>query len=189
MDVIRTFLTSTLAIAAGCAPRAASPIAVPARTLVGSDGAAHALVDPAAKLTVIEFFSAHCPCQSVHDTRLRDLAAEYAARGVAFVAVDSERGAGVEADRAQAEQRGYSYPILVDADGAVARAVRAGYATYTVVVDREGRVVFAGGIDSDRTHLTDDAVPYLREALDDALAGRAVRRPEAKALGCALAME
>ncbi len=41
-------------------------------------------------------------------------------------------------------------------------------------------------IDSDRTHLQDDAKPYLRRALEDVTAGRAVREAETKAMGCAL---
>jgi peroxiredoxin len=185
---VRSFAALALALAA-CAPAAAPPRSIPERALLGTDGQTHLLVDPAARVTVIEFFSAHCPCQAEHDARLRDLAAAYTPRGVAFVAVDSERGAGVEADRAQAERRGYPYPILVDPGGAVARALRAEFATFTVVVDRDRRVLFAGGIDSDRSHTTDDAIPYLRDALDDALAGRPVRHTDAKALGCALAIE
>jgi hypothetical protein len=181
-------LAALALVLAACAP-AVAPRSIPDRALLGSDGRSHPLIDPAARLTVIEFFSAHCPCQAEHDARLRDLAAAYAPRGVAFVAVDSERGAGVEADRAQAERRGYSYPILVDPGGAVARAMGAEFATYTIVVDRNRRVLFSGGIDSDRSHSTDDAVPYLRDALDDALAGRPSRHTDAKALGCALAIE
>ena len=69
----------------------------------------------------------------------------------------------------------------------IATAVGAESATYTVVVDRVGTIRYRGGIDSDRTHLTPDATPYLADALEDLLAGRAPRVPESRALGCALA--
>jgi hypothetical protein len=147
------------------------------------------LVDANAKLTVIEFFSAHCPCQIRHDERLRAIADEYRDRLVAVVAVDSEVGTGPARAGAEALQRRYPFPILIDTRGAVAKAVQASYATYAVIVDREGRVLYAGGIDSDKNHLTDDATHFLRDALDDALANRPVRRPIGKTLGCALTLE
>jgi hypothetical protein len=158
-----------------------------AQPLLGTDGASHTLApDGAQRLTVVFFFSNHCPCQSAHDTRLRALHATYHPRGVDFVAVDSEHGATIERDRGEAETRGYPFPILLDPGGALAQTVGAEYATEALVLDRSGTVRYHGGIDSDRTHLQDDASPYLRDALDDLLAGRPPRRAESKALGCAL---
>jgi hypothetical protein len=55
-----------------------------------------------------------------------------------------------------------------------------------LLVDTSGRVMYRGGIDSDRSHLRDDATPYLQNAIEDALAGRSLRNPEAKTLGCSL---
>jgi hypothetical protein len=154
----------------------------------GTDGVSHPLVDPRASFTVVEFFSAHCPCQAKHDERLRALAARFRNEGVAFIAVDSEAAAAVARDASEAARRGYSYPILIDPEGRAARALRADYATYTLLLDRTGRVLYRGGIDSDRSHLRDDAIPYLRNAIDDAVAQRAIRLPEAKTLGCSLVL-
>jgi hypothetical protein len=75
---------------------------------------------------------------------------------------------------------------LIDEKGSLAKAYGAAYAGHTVVLDRAGTVVYRGGIDSDRVHLTDDATPYLRNALDDLVAGRPPRVAGAKVLGCAL---
>jgi hypothetical protein len=154
--------------------------------LPGTDGHAHALIDPGARFTVVEFFSAHCPCQQIHDERLRVLAAAYASRGVAFLAVDAESDAAMDRDRAEAERRRYPYPILLDPEGTSADALRAEFATYTVVVARDGRVLYRGGLDSDKSHLTSDATPYVRDALEDALAGRSPARPKTEPLGCSL---
>ena len=139
-----------------------------------------------APFTVVTFFSAHCPCQTAHDARLRDLYAAYAPRGVQFVAIDAESGASDARAAAEHDKRRYPYPVLADPGGASADALAAAYATYTVVLDREGRVRYHGGIDSDRTHLTRDAEPYVKNALDDLLEGRDVRTKEGKVLGCAL---
>lgn len=145
-----------------------------------------ALADPAAPFTVVEFFSAHCPCQARHDARLAVLARRYGPLGVSFVAVDSEADASLERDRREAEQRGYTYPMLLDPEGSIARALHADYATYTVLLDARQQVLFHGGIDADRTQLHADATPYLSNALDDAVTGRPIRVPEAKTLGCSL---
>lgn len=139
-----------------------------------------------APFTVVIFFSAHCPCQSAHDERLRTLAARYAAAGVRFVLVDSERDASRQRDQEEARGRRYPFPILDDPHGSLADALGAEYATYTVVLDGSKRVRYAGGLDSDKQHLTEDARFYLRDALDDLLAGREPRVTEGRALGCVL---
>ncbi len=183
-------LCSTLALAAlsGCAAREPNVVAVPHVALESPNGAgldARALAGDA-KYTVLVFFSAHCPCQRAHDARLRAMAEAYAPRGVVFAAVDSEVHATPERDAAEAAKRGYPYPILVDRGAALATALGATYATYTVVFDRDGRILYHGGLDTDRRTLHDDATFYLRDALDDLLAGHDPRMPTGKTLGCAL---
>ncbi|MEO7112150.1 MAG: redoxin family protein [Polyangiaceae bacterium] len=184
MDMTKFYVVFFSAMTA-CAP-ARAPSSPPQMSLAGTDGQAHALVDPQSRFTVVEFFSIHCPCQAQHDERLRALAAAYASRGVSFRAVDSEVGASVERDRNEAQRRAYPYPILIDDHGTVARAYGADYATYSVLVDANGHILYSGGIDSDKSHLRDDATPFLRDAIDDALSQRPMRRTEAKALGCSL---
>ena len=139
-----------------------------------------------AKLTVVFFFSAHCPCQAAHDARLRALFSRYSPHGVQFVAVDAEASASSEVDGREAQARGYPFPIVSDPDGKLADELGAGVATFTVVIDERGRVVYSGGIDSDRSHLTEGAEPWLNDALAALLAGKTPKITESKALGCAL---
>lgn len=139
-----------------------------------------------APLTVLFFFSAHCPCQSAHDPRLRDLYQRYAPRGVRFVAIDAEATAAVDVDAREARARGYPFPIVSDPDGELADELGAESATFTVVIDERGRVLYRGGIDSDRSHLTDDAELFLGDALASLVAGKLPKVATSKALGCAL---
>jgi thiol-disulfide isomerase/thioredoxin len=184
--VLRLLVVLALSLA-GCAP-ARSPTVASGRFL-GSDGATHELVAANARFTVVEFFSAHCPAQAKHDPRLIELAQRYRAQGVAFYAIDSEHDASLDRARAEAARRGYPFVILLDPEASAARSLRADYATYSVLLDRQARVLFRGGIDSDRNYLTPNRTPYLEQAIQEALADRPISRPEAKTLGCSLAFK
>lgn len=172
---------------ASCATDAGAVSFVPALPLVREGGTldARALASDAT-LTVFVFFSPDCHCLRQHEARLRDLDATFRARGVQFFMVDSEVRASIERDAEEARRRAYTFPILVDCGARLADAVGAEYAAYAVIVDRSGRLRYRGGVDSDKDHLHADATPYLRDALDDLLAGRDPRVANAKTLGCAL---
>jgi peroxiredoxin len=186
--VVRLGFSLAAALALGaCAAPARAP-RLPDLVLPSSDGASLRLseLEARAPLTVVVFFSAGCPIQRAHDARLIALAARYRPRGVQLVAVDSEATATPASDRDEARRRAYPFPILSDPDGKVADALGAEVATHTVVLDATGRARYRGGLDSDRTHLHDDAALYLRDALDRLLDGREPERVETVAPGCML---
>lgn len=183
----RWALVATIfAIAASSCAKTAPP-AVPTVTLArtGGQDVAFPNVLEDAPYTVLIFYADACPCFRVHDDRIRELARTYEPRGVRFFVVDSEIGATVERDAAASRERGLP-PILVDHGAKLADALGAEYATYSVVLDRDGHVRYRGGIDSDKMRLTADAKHYLRDAIDDLLAGRDPKVAEGKALGCSL---
>jgi hypothetical protein len=171
-----------------CAAGVPPAVQVPSTPLVRPGGEtvdARQLAE-GAKLTVLVFFSAHCTCLDEHQGRLKALYEQYRPRGVELFMIDSETGASAERDEVEAKARRYPFPILADPGARLANRLGAQYATYSVVVDTQGRVLYRGGIDSDKSHLSDDATTYLKDALDDALAGRPPRLAEGVALGCAL---
>jgi hypothetical protein len=174
-------------LGAACASAPASlPTLEPTR-LPGTDGVVHEVPAPAAaSFTVLVFFSANCDTQRAHDPRLVALARRYEQQGVVFFAVDSEQGSRAGEDAQEVRLRHYPYPILMDEQARLAGALDAQYSTYSVVLDRQGHVRYHGGIDSDQIHMTKDATAYLRDALDDLLAGREPRRTFGEALGCSL---
>lgn len=168
-----SLLSLALAIVSACA--SASPVHEVRLTDPARAGEV-TLVDLArdARLTVLVFFSSHCPCQRAHDARLVALAERWAPRGVALIAVASEEGfTAADAERERAA-RGYPFPLVVDPEARLARSVGATFATHVTIVDHEGRVRFGGAIDSDVVKLHDDATPYLEDAMSALTSGRAV---------------
>jgi peroxiredoxin len=179
---VRTIWTLLLlAACAAPAARSAHELEVTGR---GGDRATIAQRMNGAPYAVVTFFSAECPVQKAHDARLRQLAIDYGPRGVAFFAVDTDPSATPESSAAAARTRSLPFPILIDKDAALVRLLDAEFSTFSVVLDARGRVLYRGGIDSDRVHLKDGARLYLRDALDDVLAGRQVRVAVTEALGC-----
>jgi hypothetical protein len=173
---------------ASCVAQVPHATRMPNAPLIGPHGESLGVrgLSELAPLTVLVFFSPDCDSLTLHDARLRALAAAYHPRGVQLFMIDSERRGSLERDAAEARRRAYGFPILLDRGARVADLLGAEYATFAVVLDSTGRVRYRGGIDSDRMYLHDDATTYLADALDDLLASREPRVTEAKALGCAL---
>ena len=176
--------------AAGCvhAPAIDQVVALPETPLLATDRETHKLADlvSGAPATVVEFFSSDCPCQDAHDPRLIALYEHYHPLGVRFVIVDANYSAALDHDLAEASERHYPFPILIDPGGAMIKALGAKYATYSVLLDSQGRVRYRGGFDSDRHPLSAHPKPYLDEAIGALLAGRDPNPAETKTLGCAL---
>ena len=175
-------VVSLLAPSTRAASAPADAFAIPLRAPDGATVALDAFVRAHA-LTVVIFTAEGCPVLAAHRERLRALAGELAPRGVAFVAVDSERHGDGAAARGEALP---GIPLLRDEGGRLAAALDARFATESFVFDRGRALRYRGGIDADRTHLSDAPRAYLRDALTQLLVGRPPQIAEAKALGCAL---
>jgi len=170
-----------------CVVGCGAPLSPSKLPLIAGDGSTRTFDDLVRheSVTAFVFVSADCPCLHAHLDRLRAIARDYSVKGVQLVAVDSEVGAE-QRWAAEVKDLGLPFPLFIAKRGRLADALGAEYATYSVVVDGEGRVVYRGGIDTDKRLLHESATSYLRDALDDVLAKRSPRRSEGKTLGCTL---
>jgi hypothetical protein len=184
--VLAVSAASCASSSSGASPGVAIALRTPI-TLLDTAGAAITLPGDFARapLTAVVFYSEHCPTFRAHEARLRDLARAYEPKGVRLVLVDSEVSATAAGDARAAAERGLP-AIALDPGARLADALGAEYATYAAVFDAAGVLRYRGGVDSDRTVLHADASMFLRDALDDLLAGHAPRVAEGKVLGCAL---
>ncbi|HET9933311.1 MAG TPA: redoxin domain-containing protein [Polyangiaceae bacterium] len=171
-----------------CAPPPSALDARSALSLRGSDARVHDVRKELAeaRFTVFVFAAKSCACLDAHAPRLRALHDEYSQKGVAFRLVDSEVGASPSRAMQLARRSDLGFPALADPGARLADALGAAFASHTVIVDEGGRIRYSGGIDSDAARLHDDAKLYVRDALDDLLAGNPPRQARSEALGCSL---
>ena len=137
------------------------------------------------KATVIMFVSTRCPVSNAYNERMVSLSKKYAARGVAFVGIDSDQNEPKPEIAAFTKQHGFPFPVLVDAGNKVSDAYDAHVTPETYVIDSRGVLVYHGRIDNDmdpagaKTH-------ELADALDAVLAGKPVAKSRTKAFGCSI---
>ncbi|MES0874855.1 thioredoxin family protein [Sinimarinibacterium thermocellulolyticum] len=198
-------LTTAFAVAAALATGvvAAAPTIgqpAPAFTAVDSKGATVSLADFKGKFVVLEWTNDGCPFVQKHysggaDGNMQRLQRKARDKGAVWLSVISsapgKQGhvSGEQAD-ALSEQRG-AVPthVLLDESGEVGRLYEAKTTPHMFIVDPEGTLIYAGGIDSIPSADVDDipkATPYVELALTQAMAGEPVRHPLTKPYGCSI---
>lgn len=105
-----------------------------------------------ARAFVVMFICNHCPYVLHLRKVIAAVADEYMARGVAFIAINSNDAEAYPADspermREQAEQAGYRFPYLFDESQAVAKAYRAACTPDFYVFDSKLLLTYRGCFD------------------------------------------
>jgi peroxiredoxin len=163
----------------------------PAFTLPDYDGKEHSLGDPSSrKATVVMFICNHCPYVKHVREQLAAIGSEYAAKGVGIFAINSNDFDSYPDDsparmKIEAEQWGYTFPYLVDADQSVAKAYRAACTPDFFVYDGQGKLAYRGQLDAARPSNEEPADGKdLRAALDALLAGNSPSADQIPSIGC-----
>ena len=155
------------------------------------DGKRHALGDfEASPALLVAFVCNHCPFVRHLRAEFAKFAREYAARGLAIVAVNSNDldaypQDGPDAMREEAKSLGYAFPYLVDATQAVAKAYRAACTPDFFLFDAQRKLAYRGQFDDSRPG-NGRAVTGadLRRAVDAVLSGMPVDAQQQPSLGC-----
>jgi peroxiredoxin len=161
----------------------------PGFSLLDADGNAHSLSD-GAKAYLVMFICNHCPFVKHVADELGRIGQEYGDKGVAVYAINSNDiekypADGPEAMKAEAAQRGYTFPYLLDTDQSVAKAYRAACTPDFYVFDADRRLVYRGQLDGSRPGNTEPVDGHdLRGALDATLAGAAPAEDQKASIGC-----
>lgn len=163
----------------------------PTFSLPDPDGAYHSLADDANAYLVM-FICNHCPFVQHVRKELARVGKDYAARGVAIYAINSNDivrypGDGPSNMKAEAETWGYTFPYLFDQTQDVAKAYRAACTPDFFVFDAGKRLVYRGQLDDSRPSngLPVDAHD-VRAALDAVLDSRSPVAHQKPSIGCSI---
>jgi peroxiredoxin len=159
--------------------------------LLGTDGARHGFSSVAdSRLLVLIFSSNRCPTAKAYADRMNALQGDLGPLGVQLIAINSndphlypDESYPRMVERA-ADDR-YAFPYLVDDGQRLAKAYGATCTFHVFLLDHERRLRYEGRFDDSRLPAkvtTHD----LRNAIEDVLAGRAVRVSTTRPFGCSL---
>lgn len=153
---------------------------------------------------VLEWFNPDCPfVKYAHGQgELESMAKQLMGDSLVWLSINSgapgKQGHGAERNREAKDEYAMQNPILLDESGAVGRAYGAEKTPHMYVIDAQATLIYRGAIDNapfgkvdpERARLPtskqDELVNYVRAALEDMQAERAVRLPETPAYGCSV---
>jgi hypothetical protein len=182
---------------AGASEKARVGAAAPEFTLPDADGTNHSLSDYRGKFVVLEWVNFDCPFVRKHyrSGNMPGLQSTYTGKGIIWLSVCSSapgRQGYFEKDELKermATEKAVPTAYLVDADGTVGRAYEAKTTPHMFVINPEGTLIYAGGIDNIRSTDIDDigkATNYVRAALEAAMNGTDVAVTSSAPYGCSV---
>jgi len=187
-------LFTTLALAASSF---AVEIGKPAPDFTGTDinGKTVKLSDYKGKIVVIESYNSDCPfCHNQYGGAAQALQKELADKGVVWLMINSVNPNNPShRTPAQAKQEWSDLKIAAaawidDSSGAIGHLYGMKTTPHVFVVDKSGNLVYEGAMDDhpDPFHDPKKAHNYVRETVDDLLAGKPIAVSQTKPYGCAV---
>jgi peroxiredoxin len=158
--------------------------------LVNIDGGTVRRSDFCGRALVVIFMCNHCPFVKHLADHLAAQTKAWQELGVAVVGISSNDADAYPADspdemKVEAEQRGYGFPYLFDADQSVAKAYRAACTPDFYLFDSEHKLVYRGQYDASRPG---NEIEITGEDLDRAVrqvaAGQEVDQQQIPSIGC-----
>lgn len=194
--LIAAMLGMASVLPAVAAPEVGKP--APDFTLTDITGTAHQLSSFAGKTVVLEWVNPECPFVVKHYEKSGNMPKTQKAAladGVVWLQINSGH-AGAQGDFEPAKVKEWmtktgasSSAYFRDADGKVGKLYDARTTPHMFVINPQGVLVYAGGIDDIRSANPDDiakATNYVTAALADLKAGRAVQTATSRPYGCSV---
>ena len=166
-------------------------------TLEDSEGTKHSLSQYKNKLVVLEWVNFGCPFVKKHygSDNMQKLQETYTKKGVVWLSICSSnpdgqgffKGADLKKEIVSHHSKATAY--LVDADGTVGHLYGAKTTPDMFIIDKEGVLAYSGAIDDKPTPDPADvatAKNFVKEALDEALAGKKITAAPNKSYGCSV---
>ena len=140
-----------------------------------------------AKGYIIVFTCNECPFAKLYEDRLVTLNNEYAPKGYPVIAINannpSNEKEGLEAMKTRAEEKGFTFPYLVDSEKIFKKygAVRT---PHIFLLDKDRTVQYIGALDDNAKVPEDVTVKYVENAIAALEKGEKPNPNLTKAIGC-----
>ena len=143
---------------------------------------------------ILAFTSNHCPFAKAYENRLIALDRKFAAQGYPVLAIMPNDPSAYEEDsfdnmRARAQSKAYPFSYAIDETQTTARAFGATRTPeFYVAKEAAGQFIleYIGSLDDNPQDETSTQRRYVDEAVTNLLAGRPVKSPITKPIGCAI---
>lgn len=191
--------SAVLFMAAVLPAKAAVEVGAPAPAIEATDvnGNAFNLEDHKGKIVVLEWTNKDCPFVVKHydSGNMQKLQKEAKAEGVEWVVInssaDGKQGhlSAEEAKALMSEQGSEPTTMILDEEGTIGHAYEAKTTPHMFVIDAEGKVAYAGAIDSDsspRQEAIEGSENYVMAAIDSLKAGEEVATKSTAPYGCSV---
>ncbi len=147
-----------------------------------------------AKGFIITFTCNTCPFAIAYEDRIIELNNKYASKGYPVIAImpnntDVKPGDNMEAMKARAKSKGFTFPYLIDAGQKVYPKFGATKTPHVYVLEKtkKGNVVkYIGAIDDNHRDASAVKVKFVENAVNALLAGKEVKQTTTKAIGCSI---
>jgi len=153
--------------------------------LPGVDGKTHSLKDIKTRFVAVAFLANQCALCQFQEEELNRITEEYRDKGVTVVGISVSTRPEDRLSKV-IERTGTAplkFPYLHDASQEIGRTLRVSCTPTVLLLDEERKVIYRGALNDDGTPIKKH---YLREALEDSLAGRPVAVPKTRAIGCGI---
>jgi len=164
----------------------------PEFNLEGVDGKKYSLSSFDDNHAIIIIFSCnHCPYVQAYEGRMKQIQEDYNGKGVTVVAINSNEDVNYPDDsfenmKKRATEQRFNFLYLRDEDQSVAREYDATHTPEIFLFDKERKLVFHGKIDDNWQEPNKVQNHYLKNALDELLAGKEISVPETFTIGCTI---
>jgi peroxiredoxin len=191
-------ISVVLTIMALAASAFAVQIGKPAPNFTATDinGKTVHLSDFKGKIVVLESYNSDCPyCHNQYSSgAMQDLQKQFASEGVVWLLVNSVNPKNMShrtPDQAKAEIVSENMLVtawLDDSSGAIGHLYGMETTPHMFVVSKNGTLVYDGAIDNkpDPFHNPKTADNYVKDAVDDLLAGKPIAVSQTKPYGCSV---
>lgn len=165
---------------------------VPDFTLTGVDGKAYQLSQFKGKVVVLEWTNPNCPfVQRVYKGIMPGVQKKYSEK-VVWLTINSTNPDHSDFESAESLRKTYESwnatfaSMLLDPDGKVGKMFDAKTTPHMFIIDKEGKLVYAGAIDDDPRGSKGSAMNYVDAALASLLTGKDIAVTTSRSYGCSI---